>query len=1148
MSSYNNILDKLNQFSRKYYTKILIKGGLLFLAFGVLYFLLILGIEYVFWLNSEGRFILLLLFLAVEAFLIYYYIAIPIFYILKFKKGISNKEASLLIGKHFGEVGDKLYNLLDLAEDNDRSELLLASIQQRSDSLTIVPFTRAVNFKDSYKYLKYATIPVLSILVLWISGNMDSFFGSYERVINYDTAYEPPAPFVFRLISGDLQVLEDSSFTVQVATEGKVKPTDVYIVVNGKEILLQKANGFYEYTFSAPLLTTEFFFKANEVSSRVYELKSLKTPSIQLFEITLDYPSYTKMPPDILKSTGNATFPEGTKVSWKLEGLNTEEIVLISKDTTITLNNNQNVFSLSKTIYNEFYYALATSNRNVANYEKLDYHFRVVKDAYPSINAKMVTDSINPNMVYFIGEASDDYEIRSIKLICYADNNVEDRQTISLGTPNANYNQFYYTFPTGLNLEEGRTYSYYFEAVDNDAIHNGKTSKTQLFTTAILDSNELNNKELEAQQAIIKGIDNTLEEFKKQEESLKEINREQKEKNSLNFNDQMQVKDFLKKQQDQEQLMQKFSKQLKDNLEASDKEDKLSKMLMERLERQEIESKRNEKLLEELKKVADKIDKKELSKRLEELGKSQQNSKRNLEQLLELTKRYYVTEKAAQLAKDLEKLAEKQNELSETEIDKISPDLQEEMNKQFEKLAKELEELIKDNKDLKKPIDLKIDKNKEEGIKGDQKEALEELNKQKGEEQSANESDQEKSANKVKQKQKAASQKMKEMSEELSASGSMSGESTITEDAEMLRQILDNLVTFSFKQENLFDQLESSDFDMTNYSGTVRKQKELRNLFEHIDDSLFALSLRRAELSEFVNEQITEVYYNIDKSLESIADNKIYQGASYEQYVLNASNSLADFLANLLDNMQQSMKPGSGSGNPNDGFQLPDIIRGQGELKDKMGQMGEMGKEGGEGKEGKGEKPGQKGQGGEEGNKTNNENGDNNQNGDAKPGDGNKGDEGNNGRTGTGGEGGISEEEMKEIYEIYKEQEYLKQQLERQLQDMINAGDKGLTQKLVKQMEDFQNDLLENGITQRTMDRMNFIEHQLLKLENAALKQGRKEERESKTNTRQYQNPVLTRPAVLENYKNEIEILNRQALPLRQNYQERVRSYFRKDD
>lgn len=1147
MDSYNNILEKLNRFSTKYYAKMLIKGVLLFFVFGALYFMAILGIEYFFWLNSAGRLVLLLLFLAVEGFLLYYYIAVPIFYLLKLRKGISNKDASLLIGKHFEEVGDKLYNLLDLAEDRDQSELLLASIQQRSENLTIIPFTNAINLKESYKYLKYLLIPVLSLVVLWVSGNIGSFFGSYERVINYDTAYEPPAPFSFKLLTGNLEVLEDRSVTVQVATEGKVKPTEVYIVVNGKELALQKTGDLYEFTFTPPLVSTEFFFRANDINSRVYDLKSLKTPSIQFFEITLDYPEYTKKPSDILKGTGNAIFPEGTKVSWKMEGINTEKIALISKDTTILFNKEENSFLLNKTVYNELYYALATSNKNVTNYEKLEYHFRVIKDAFPSISAKKVIDSLSPNVVYYIGEASDDYEISSIKLVCYQENDKENRQILNLSAPNANYNQFYYTFPTGLNLEEGRTYNYYFEAVDNDAVHSGKSSKTKIFTTAILDANELNNKELEAKKALIEDIDKTLERFEEQEESLKDINKEQKEKNSLNFNDQMQVKEFLKKQQNQEQLMQKFSKQLKDNLESGDKDDKLNKMLRERLERQEIEAKKNEKILEELNKVADKINKEELSKRLEELGKNQQNSKRNLEQLLELTKRYYVTEKAAQLAKDLEKLAEKQELLSEKEEDKIDSETQEKMNKQFDKLAKELEELKKDNKDLKKPLELKIDENKEEGIKEDQKEAYEELKKNEEEKQANNGDSKKEAAKKAKQKQKAAAQKLKEMSDDLSASGSSSGESTITEDAEMLRQILDNLVTFSFKQEKLFDQLESSDFDMANYSGSVRKQRELRNLFEHIDDSLFALSLRRAELSEFVNKQITEVYYNIDKSLESIADNKIYQGAAYEQYVLNASNSLADFLADLLDNMQQSMKPGSGSGNPNEEFQLPDIIKAQGELKDKMGKMGESGKEGGEGKEGKGQKKGQNGKEGDKGANVDGEKGDNELHGSGKDSQGNKGKDGN-GEDGTGGQEGISEEEMKELYEIYKEQEYLKQQLEKQLADMIKAGDKGLALKLLKQMEDFQNDLLENGVTQRTMDKMNYIEHQLLKLENAALKQGKKEERESETNYKQFQNPILTRPEALENYRNEIEILNRQALPLRQNYQQRVRSYFKQDD
>lgn len=1143
MNSYNNILDKLNRFSRKYYSKLLIKGSLLFLTFGVLYFMAILGVEYFLWLNSTGRFVLLLLFLTVEIFLLYYYIAIPIFYLFKLKKGISNKEASLLIGKHFPEVGDKLLNLLDLAQDTHKSELLLASIQQRSEILTKVPFTKAINLNESYKYLRYLLIPVLVITVLYISGNMDTFFGSYKRVINYDTAYEPPAPFAFRLLSGDLRVLENQSLTVRVGTEGNVQPTDVFIVVNGKEILLHKSKEFYEYTFTPPLNSTKFFFKANNVESRIYNLESLKTPSIQFFEISLDYPLYTNRPAETLKSTGNAIFPEGTKVNWKLKGLNTDKVVLISKDTSITLENKQDVFSLSKTIYNEFHYTLATSNQNVENYEKLEYHFRVIKDAFPSINAKQVTDSLNPNLVYFIGEASDDYQLKSIRLICYEEKNKVEKQILNLGSPNANYNQFYYTFPSGLNLVKGRTYSYYFEAEDNDEIHNGKIMKTQTFSTAILDDKQLKNKELEAQQAIIKGLNNTLEEFKKQEESLNELNKEQKEKNSLNFNDQMQVKEFLKKQQLQEELMQKFSRELKDNLKSVDKEDKLNEMLKERLERQEIEAKKNEKLLEELNKVADKIDKEELSKRLEELGKKQQNSQRNLEQLLELTKRYYVTEKAAQLARDLEKLADKQEVLSDTVIGADSPELQKEINKQFDDLKEELDGLKEDNKALKKPLDLKIDKGKEEGIKKDQREALDELNKHEAGEQAPGEENKEETAAKAKQKQKAASQKIREMSEELGSSSSAGGESTITEDAEMLRQILDNLVTFSFKQEKLFDQLEGSDFDMANYSGSVRKQQELRNLFEHIDDSLFALSLRRAELSEFVNEQITEVYYNIDKSLESIADSKIYQGAAYEQYVVNASNSLADFLANLLDNMQQSMKAGSGSGNPDEGFQLPDIIKGQGELKDKMGQMGESNKEGAEGNKGKGTKEGEDGK---EGGQGNGKDGNKGEKGEGKQGNGENGNA--NGKNGSNDSGGLSESDLKELYEIYKEQEYLKQQLEKQMQDMIKASDKSLAEKLIRQMEEFENDLLENGITQRTMDRMNFIEHQLLKLENASLKQGKKSERESQSNTRIYNSPVLTMPDFLENYKNDIEILNRQALPLRQNYQEKVRIYFRNDD
>ena len=42
---------------------------------------------------------------------------------------------------------------------------------------------------------------------------------------------------------------------------------------------------------------------------------------------------------------------------------------------------------------------------------------------------------------------------------------------------------------------------------------------------------------------------------------------------------------------------------------------------------------------------------------------------------------------------------------------------------------------------------------------------------------------------------------------------------------------------------------------------------------------------------------------------------------------------------------------------------------------------------------------------------------------------------------------GLSEAELKEIYEIYQEQQKIRQELEKQLENLINAGDRKLGEK-----------------------------------------------------------------------------------------------------
>ncbi len=1140
MNAYQNIIAKLEQFIKRFYTKQLIKGIFLFLTLGTLFWMAITYFEYVLWLNESWRLTLFILFLVVELYLLYRHIAVPLLYLLKIRDGIDNRAASQLIGKHFPNVDDKLLNLLELSENQHKSDLLMASIEQRAANLGPVPFAEAVNFKDSYRYAKYILIPVVLFAFIWITGDIVSFFNSHQRVMHYDMAYERPAPFSFEVMNTSLEVLDNEPLLIQVKTVGDVRPDNVQMMVNGEELLMQRRGEFYEYRFEAPVPETSFYLTANGWNSRNYSINSYRTPTLVDFALELQYPKYLNLIPEEITGTGNAEVPEGTKVTWKIQGNYVDEIKMIATDSTLSFDKEDNVFSGSKRLYNDFDYELSTSNNRVQDFEKLGYRINVIKDEKATVQVDQVLDSLNPNQSFFIGQAADDHGLKEIRLVSYPSDDINNVQRLSLESPSSNVYQFYYTFPSGLNLEVGKKYKLYFEVVDNDGVRGGKVTKSAVFDASLYDDNELNNRELEFQNSTLNKMGESLKKLKQQEETLSEINNVQKEEKTLDFEDKNQIKNFLQQQKMQEELMEKFSNDLNISIDHSDQDSEMKKMLQERLERQEAEAKKNARLLEELNKIADKIDKEDLQKRLEELGKNQGKNTRNLEQILELTKRYYVTEKASQISKELEELAGKQEDLSNSELKDNSDEEQKEVNEEFIGLEEEIRELEKDNEQLQKPLELDTGQKKTDGIKQDQKDALEEINKHQGMEESTQSKEKQDAGNSASKKQKSAAQKMREMSRSMKSS-SMGGGETDAEDAEMLRQILDNLVTFSFKQEKLFDNIQSADVDISQFSRTVKDQQNLRRLFEHVDDSLFALSLRRAELSEFVNEQITEVYYNIDKSLESIAENQIYQGASYQQYVINATNALADFLANILDNMQQNMMHGQGQGEDQN-FQLPDIIKGQQGIQEKMNGSGPKGKQ----SQGQGGEQGQNEGGQQEGEKGSQGQGENGQQGNDGEGQGGKkGDKDGDGSQSGGN--GLGEMDLNEVYEIYKEQQFLRENLEKQLEDMMRASDKDLAQKLIQQMEDFENDLLENGITERTRNKANNIQHQLMKLENASMEQGEQKDRESNTNQGQFTNPITTKPELLQDYQNSIEILNRQALPLRQNFEKKVKVYFDND-
>ncbi len=1098
MGEFDVIKLKLKAFIRRFCLNELLKGSILFLSVWLLYSILILLIEYFFWLSPPYRSVLFWVFILFSGILLFRFILWPLAKLFKLSKGLDLTDASILIGKHFPEVNDKLLNVLQLKSSAEQSDLLLASISQKSRELSPIPFKRAVNYRTSLRYLKYAAFPVLIILAIIFTGNSSIFSESYTRVVHYNTAYEPPAPFYFMINANELIVEEGKNFNLEVQTVGNLIPETVAIHFNEEEYYLKNSSpNTFQYAFEGLKNDIEFYLSANNVSSRPYKIKVVQVPKLLDFKMNLYFPKDLTKANESIKGTGNTTVPEGTKISWVLTTRTTDEVLFKTEDTLLGFKKSASEFKYSDKIFAPLQYSINTSNRNVKDYESLKYAIDVIKDQYPQINVQHKQDTVIPDVNYFFGKVSDDYAVTKVNMVYYPENEKNNVDKVNIPIENQNVGEFLYTFPGGLELEQGTDYSIYFEVFDNDGVRGSKSSKTEVFNFRIKSEKELSTEKLKQQVESIQGISESLEEMKESNKDLEELSRLKKEKSQLNYNDKKKLEEFLKRQKQQSEMMKNYSEKLKNTLEektGSEENKELKEELKDRLERNEERLQENEELLKELQEYADKINEEDLMEKLEQLSKKNTSEQKNMEQLLELTKRYYVQEKTQKLARDLEKLGEKQENLAKQDS-LNSLEEQEKLSEEFEEFKEEMDSLEKENDALKKPFEMDREESEEQQIQEEQKKAEEQLGQN-------NKKD-------AKSPQKKAGEKMKEMSMKMkSAQAGAQGEQ-LDANIETMRQILDNLMVFSFEQEALLLDFKGIRINNPAYPKQLKKQQILKEHFQHIDDSLFVLAMNNPMISEGITSKLTDIEFDINKALERLAQNELSQGTASQQYVMTNTNELANMLSEVLGNMQEianlSLSP-NGSG---EGMQLPDIIKAQEGLNKEM----EEGIEEGEGKpnqEGK-DMPGENGKDGKEGEK-----------------------EGQ-------GEGQLGEEGSAKLYEIFKAQQLLRQQLEDKLReaglDKKNAG-------MLNEMERIERELLEKGFNRETLRRMNQIQHRLLQLEEAVREQEEEDRRTSKTNLENFKNTTQDQNLRAKEYFNSTEILNRQSLPLRQIYKTKVKRYF----
>ncbi len=1118
--SYQSLISRLDAFIRKYYKNRLIRGVIYAFTLLLAFYLLVTTIEFLGNFNTGFRTTLFYLFIGGMLFILGKFIVIPLMHLYRFGKIISHEQAAEIIGKHFGNVQDKLLNVLQLKKQAEvdpnaqHQQLILAGIDQKISELKPIPFVSAINLSENKRYLRFAIIPLFALIVILFTAP-SIIKDSTKRLIAHNTYFEKPAPFTFQLLNKELKAIQQQDFQINLRINGNEIPAEVFIETDGNQFKLEKENlTDFNYLFRNIQKQTPFRFFADGFYSEEYVVEALPNPVLTNFQISLEYPAYLHKQNEKLQNTGDLVIPAGTKVSWNLSTQNTEVIRFAFHDSVLTLSpTGENTFTFSKRFFKNDAYSIATGNQFLQSRDSIRYAVNVIPDLYPTISIEQQNDSLSSKRTFFKGLVKDDYGFTKLSfnyrflksndtLIGSESKKGKSFSEAIAVSKSMSADQFFYSWDLNtVNILAGDEIEYYFEIWDNDGIGGPKATRSQLLLFKAPSLNEIAENSEKNSEEIKDELQKSIQQARQIQKDMNDLTKKILDKKEMSWEEKKKMDDLLEKQKELEKKLDEIKKKNEQKNREDQEYKKVNENILQKQEQlqalmDKLHSPEFQKLMEQLQQMMQNADKNQIQEQLSQMKLDNKDLQKELERTIELFKQMDFEQKLQENIDKLNDLSKKEEDLSKKSDDKNNnaeeiKKQQDELNKEFEDLSKDMDDLAKKNEELEDKKDLENTDAQEQDIQQEMEKSSDELQQNK--------------SGKASKSQKNASGKMQQLAQKMQQMQQQMEAEENEEDMNALRALLENLLRLSFNQEQIMQDLKTIDINNPQYLKLSQQQRKLKDDAKMIEDSLFALSKRVAQIEAKVNQEISAVNLNMDVSLENLEDRFVPQARSRQQFVMTSINNLTLLLSEALQQMmqQQAAKPSDGSckkpGNKK-GNSISQLKKMQDELNKNMKKA----------KEG------------------------------MKPGENKKGKQGNQ------GEQGMSEQ----LAKMAAQQEFIRNELNKLNQQENKDGKNSLgnLEDIARQMEETEKDIVNRMITEETLKRQQEITTRLLESEKAERERDQDEQRKSE----EAKNAFQRNPNGFDEYKRlklkEMELLKTVPPSLNSYYRKKVNDYFQSID
>ncbi len=956
-SNYELLLAKLDKFIRKYYLNKFIRGTLYCIGIVLALFIVFNSLEYYYYFGKSVRKAFFFSFIAISGISVIWLMFIPLLKYFRLGKIISKQQAATIIGEHFKDVKDKLLNILQLNEqskaDGANTDLILAGISQKSEDIKLVPFKKAIDLTKNKKYLPYALPPLLALLFILVAAPSIIKDGA-TRIINNDTEFEREAPFTFQVENEILEVIQYEDYLLKVKTEGLVLPNEAFVDLDGYQYkMTQAAKGEFTYKFNKVQKDINFKVFSGGFFSKEYQLVVLKKPDILGFDVTLDYPAYTGRKDEQLQDIGDMVVPKGTNLKWLFKTRHTDNIRLkfsSEKNAIEAKRSGAGDFSHKRRAMSDAAYKMYVSNEFLKDADSVAYSITVVPDLNPNISVEKFQDSTDSKLLFFVGDASDDYGLKKLTFnyqIKHVNGSSEPMNSIPVKSVDGKTINYDYTWDLAeFNLKPGDDITYYFEVFDNDGVNGSKSARTQLMTFKVPTIEEFEKMEDENNEEIKEDLEEAIKETKEIQEKMKEMREKLLQEEEMDWQDKKELERLMEQKKELENKIEEAKENFEENLKNQEEFDQVDEEMLEKQEQiqelfEELMSDEMKELMQKMEELMEKLNKEETMENLEEMEMNDEEMEMELDRMLELFKQLEMESEIQDQIENLEELAKETEQLSEdTKEDRQSQEQleqkQEEIQEKFDEIQEKMEELNDKNQELENPKNL-------DGMD----EAMEEIQEQLDQGQEQLEQKQNDGAS---DSQKKAAEKMEQAAQQMQQQMQAGEMEQMEEDIDALRQLLENLITLSFEQEEVMDEIAKTAINTPRYIDLVQGQYKIKDDFKIVEDSLHALSKRVYQIESFITEKVADVKNNIKEGLDNLEERQKQPGALNQHASMKGMNDLALMLSEVMNQMQQQMansmagqqmcqKPGGKQGKGKDGKGPKDLKGMQEGLNKQMEQM-----------------------------------------------------------------------------------------------------------------------------------------------------------------------------------------------------------------